>query len=178
MVFMKMTFKVALASVLLASAVACTSTSEPSPSAVVIGNENDAKTRATNVVAGVAESAETEKDDVGVVAWSVRIRTANKALVEVVLLESTGELIEVADKDGPFDHDFASWATGQLKYADAKAKALATNAGTVVAWEFERKDSQNYQWEFYVRDASEKLWEIKLTGTGELKGSVEKPAVD
>jgi uncharacterized membrane protein YkoI len=169
---MKMTFNIVLVGFFATmTASGCSSSSSSSPS-VQVSSAEAAKQRAAQLVGGTALEASQEKT-----VWTVKVKMKNNAVLAVELEDQSGSLLAVSDKTGPFDYDVAPM-TGVLTFAQAKAKALESEKGIVVAWEFAADEGPKI-WEVYVRNANEHLFEIKMAAeTGQVTSKVEKPSVD
>jgi uncharacterized membrane protein YkoI len=142
-----------------------------------LATADDAKAKATSIVPGTAVAAEKEQPASGPALWVVQVKIASGAVVTVELETTTGNLVEVKDRAGPFGYELQP-VKAAMKLSEATQKALAAKAGKVVAWELKAAGA-GWEYEFYVRDENDRLWEIKMTGDkGAITSVVEKAAID
>ncbi len=139
--------------------------------------EPSATRAAQQLVAGEeVDSGGVVKD--GISAWKVEIKVTGGAVLEIYFEQDTGTLMEIEDKEGPFNYTLPRFRAEWLSHSEGFAKAMEQKTGALVAWNLEREDG-NYRYEFYVHDAAEQLWEVKLLATtGELLAVDAKTAVD
>lgn len=167
---LKTTFIIGFAGLLVA---ACSSSSTDSGSTEMAAA--DAKSQALVAVPGTA-SEPVKLDEGDEHRWVVSVKVSNGATVDVEFTRATKVLEEIKDEKGPFTYDLPAPKSGLMTFTQAKAKALASKAGTVEVWEV--KPPSNL-YEFYVRDADTKLWEIKMTADkGDISSVVQKDKPD
>lgn len=166
---MKSIFKVISASLLMT---ACSSD---------VIDKSEAARIAQDTVSGEAGEVERGSDG-GFDVWEVHVAMANGAEIEVKVEVSSGDVVIVEDKTGPFDYDSFTPIAGVLSYAAITEVALAEVAGTVEAWEFKKAitaGETELEWELYVRDTTSQLWEIKFdAATGATTALEMKDMVD
>ncbi len=166
---MKMTFNI-LTTGLVLGLLACGDESSASETL----SSDAAIERAEGVVAGDAQNAQKEGE-----LYVVEVAMENGATVTVELNAETGDLVELEDKQGPFDYEIKP-GMGFVTYGKARDLALAEAGEKVVAWNLRAASStsadsdsedeessaasEDFRYEFYVREG-DKLWEVKLDAT-------------